>query len=727
MLALALALALAGAQAPASAQGQPTPLSPTPARPPTPPEPTPPMEPGPPAAAAEPGAPADAELPLTGPAFKLADEAYVAMDRRDYRTAVTKLEEAIRQRPDSGQLKVLLVNALEQSGNPQEAERRAAQYIAEGANYPALVAERDRLQRRLRDAAVARAQLEVLKSPDNSAARERLVRLMNSPEAPPPNPAYVAADAAYKAMARKQYDIAATRAAAAVRLQPGNRAYRLLLVNALAAAGKRTEAEAAATEALARDPGDWAMLAQRAQIRFQLDRPAEAADDDEAALRAGVPEARVRDLRLALADAAAKAGQPQRVLDALAPYAGETSYAIATRRGYAFLALGRKDEALGCFDTAIAAASPGHDKDVATAAKIGLLADLGRTKEAAELYRQALARGELATVPDLDVAYLGVRVGDDAAADQRFAKAKDEGTLTPAAALDAAYTARRLGRNQESLAYFRMAIDAANAGTLPMTKQQLFDVRRGVSEMERRWGAYGSLFYNAVGVAPAALNAPTPPEGNVLQAGFEAYYRPPVIGYRDGRIFEVFVRQFDILTNGTGGPAGFSTAQGVAGMRYKPLSDVNLVLETAGLFALGVYGRNDWMLRAYASQGQGTDLRVEDPSWWTWQVYGDYAHFFVTPQNLMAFEARAGRSFRLDRLSDHLVATPFAAIGGAYDDSLATPGALGIGPGLGLRYWFREDTYAAPRSFVDMNVQYRFKIAGDDRANGIYAGMTIAY
>jgi hypothetical protein len=320
-----------------------------------------------------------------------------------------------------------------------------------------------------------------------------------------------------------------------------------------------------------------------------------------------------------------------------------------------------------------------------------------------------------------------VRVGNDQAAEQRFNTARDDGTLTPSAALDAAYTAKRLVKNEEALAYFRTAIDAARAGTLPMTPQKLYDVRRDYAEIERRWGAYATLTYNAIGVAPATPTAPTPPNGNILQSGLEAYYRPPVIGYRDGRIFEVFVRNFLTLTDATGGPTGFSTAEGMAGARYKPFKEVNLFLETAGLFALGVYGRNDWMLRAYASQGQGTDLRVEEPSWWMWNLYGDYAHFVVTPQNVMAFEGRAGRSFRLDRVSDHLVATPYGVIGAAYDDTLATPGALGIGPGFSLRYWFRDDIYAAPRSYVDMNVQYRFRLAGDQRANGVYAGMTIAY
>jgi hypothetical protein len=669
----------------------------------------------------------DSELPLSGPAFTLADEAYKAMERKDYRAAVEKAEEAIRQRPDVGRLKVLLVTALEQSGNAQEAEKRANQFIDGGDSDPALLAERDRLRRRLRDAAVARAQMEVLRSPDDQSARNRLIKLLAEPATPPPNPAYVAADAAYKAMARQEYNLAATRAADAVRLQPSNMEYRRLLVTALASAGRLAEADQAASDALTRDPNDWAMLLERANVRMRENRPAEAADDDQAALSAGVPSNRVRDVRLALAEAASTAGQPQRVLDALEPYADERSYAIASRRGFAYLALGKNEEALASFDTAVAAASPGHERDVATAAKIGVLADLARKKQATDLLAQALASNELATLSDLDVAYLGLRVGSDQVAEARFNKARDDGTLTPSAALDAAYTAKRLVKNDESLAYFRTAIDAARAGTLPMAPQRLYDLRRDYAEIERRWGAYATLTYNAIGVAPATPTAPTPPAGNILQSGFEAYYRPPGIGYRDGRIFEVFARNFVTLTDATGGPTGFSTAEGMAGARYKPFSEVNLILETAGLFALGVYGRNDWMLRAYASQGQGTDLRVEEPSWWMWNVYGDYAHFVVTPQNLMAFEARAGRSFRLDRVSDHLVATPYGVIGAAYDDTLATPGALGIGPGFRLRYWFRDDTYAAPRSFVDMNVQYRVRLAGDDRAGGVYAGLTIGY
>src|SRR5919107_1320170 len=107
---------------------------------------------------------------------------------------------------------------------------------------------------------------------------------------------------------------------------------------------------------------------------------------------------------------------------------------------------------------------------------------------------------------------------------------------------------------------------------------------------------------------------------------------------------------------------------------------------------LGETARHDTLLRVAFSEGRGTDLRVDTPSWWMWQVYGEAGRYVENPQTVASFEARAGRSFRLDRISRRLVATPFLALTGGYDSLLATPEAVGAGPGVNLRYWFREDT-----------------------------------
>jgi len=86
-----------------------------------------------------------------------------------------------------------------------------------------------------------------------------------------------------------------------------------------------------------------------------------------------------------------------------------------------------------------------------------------------------------------------------------------------------------------------------------------------------------------------------------------------------------------------------------------------------------------------------------------------------------------GRSYRLGNPLDRLVVTPFLAVGGGYDNSMETPRALGAGPGTSFRLWFREDADHAPMSYLDANLQYRFKLAGDDRAEGVFASMMLAW
>ena len=297
------------------------------------------------------------------------------------------------------------------------------------------------------------------------------------------------------------------------------------------------------------------------------------------------------------------------------------------------LALGKNDEALTAFDAAIATAEPGRERDVVTAAKIGVLANLGQRRQAAELF-DTVARPERAHHPARPRRRLSGRArGQRRGRPRPLRQGAGGWRAHTSAALDAAYVSKRLAQNEQALAYFRDAIDATVGGTMRMPAQKLFDVRREVAEIERQWGAYTTLNYNAVGVAPATPLAPPPATGNVLQAGFEAYWRPPVIGYRNGRIVELFARTFQTLADASGGPTGTSTQQGAVGARWKPLSDINLILEGARLFALGTYGRNDWLTRVAASHGEGTDLRVEQANWT--MVAGLRAstdHFYQTPQ-----------------------------------------------------------------------------------------------
>ncbi|WP_446697865.1 NfrA family protein, partial [Achromobacter insolitus] len=186
-----------------------------------------------------------------------------------------------------------------------------------------------------------------------------------------------------------------------------------------------------------------------------------------------------------------------------------------------------------------------------------------------------------------------------------------------------------------------------------------------------------------------------------------------------------------------------------------------------------------WM--SYVTYGyyQGRELRVDVPSWLTIEGYAQagyawddnsarYTAYSVDSkgqrqqelgsssgrlkrdQAFLSGELRVGRSFRATSISDKLVLFPYAVIGAdwlwqksvAKLDDLAGYGSqsvvlsdhdsswsLGVGPGFNVRYWFREDHYNAPRSYLDFGVQYRASLGGgeSDRAKGWFMNMTLSY
>jgi tetratricopeptide (TPR) repeat protein len=542
-------------------------------------------------------------------------------------------------------------------------------------------------------------------------------------------PGYADGTEAYAALAKRDYPRAEAAARRAVAADPDNRGYRLLLMQVLTARGKYAEAEQIASYLLARSPRDATLLVQRGGLRLSAKDYTGAIRDYRAALASGnLPVSQYRAVRLSLADAALAAKQPEIALATLKPMANERSYDVQARLGYAYLALEDKESALAAFSEAAVYATTAQQRRTMLSARIGVLVQLGRKDEAKQIFLEAYNRGELRGMKAVDLAVLAGQVGEDQIAYDYFTEADAKWQLRGTTLIDAAYNARRTYHNNEAIGYFKRAIDEHREGKLPMDPQYLFGLRREVAELSRTWGAYLSASYgSSAGIAPSSPLAPLPISANrALGIGGEIYWRPPGIGYRDGAIFELFVRGYGTAYS-EGGGAGWDTVQGSVGARWKPIKDQNLIFETAYLFPVGQAARQDWLLRAAYSKGEGTDLRVDVPHWRTWQIYADYNYFAMSGQTVSSFEARYGESFRLDAISNRLVLWPFLAIGGSYDNSVDTPFALGAGPGATLRYWFREDEYTAPMSYLDLTLQYRFKLAGDDRAEGIFAGAFLSY
>jgi Flp pilus assembly protein TadD len=367
-----------------------------------------------------------------------------------------------------------------------------------------------------------------------------------------------------------------------------------------------------------------------------------------------------------------------------------------------------------------------QSEHLSLSSELSLLLQLDRKPVARERYAAAAQKGVFKNQPDTNIAYLAVLVGDDASALAAFNRAAQEGTLPDTATQDAAYAAGRLGENNQALRYFKQSIQVADAGNSALTPQQLFNTRREVADRSRTWGANTSLTYR--GISPSALAATQAGASNdSLQGGAEVWWRP--MGYGDGRTLEVYGGLSETLTSKAGYPTGAESLQGALGVRVKPLADINLVLALERRIALGSKSVSDWLPRVAYSANHGTDLRVDEKSWTTSSVYAEVGRYIHQRQTYATFEGQVGRSFRLDAISPKLVVFPHAVLGADYNSGFSTnaKSAIGAGVGVNLRHWFNEDKYNAPRSYLDVSLQYRGRISGDDRAKGVFLRATLSY
>ncbi|NAT18337.1 bacteriophage N4 adsorption protein A, partial [Pseudomonas syringae pv. actinidifoliorum] len=251
-------------------------------------------------------------LPLTGPAYAIANEAYMAYNRKDYDLAIAKAREALRQRGDAEQLRDLIALAERDKYRRDHPQRfpkaRVKPGYVEGNQALRAYAKRDY------DGSANHARKAIAQAPKNLDYRMMLIEALqrqqrldqaqvainDAEQAVGPQPvltrrrqaiqeqvAVNKAAAGYKALARGDNETAVSEARDAVRSFPKQMAYRKLLVSALIAQGQYAEARSAATEALALNGNDATLLAQRGQLRQRLGDRDGARQDFAQALAVG--------------------------------------------------------------------------------------------------------------------------------------------------------------------------------------------------------------------------------------------------------------------------------------------------------------------------------------------------------------------------------------------------------------------------------------------------------
>ena len=637
---------------------------------------------------------------------------YKALEAGEVRAAIAHGTEAVRLAPENSTLQLVLAHALLRDNRHADAERVAGAAIALLPQSAAALAMRGVARQGLARPAEAQADIErALQQTGLDAAAQRQLRL-------------VAADVALAQGDGQR---------AMVLLQPlpqddGEAAPRREF------ARQRIAGNGAASYAL-RPPGIDCSRAQPAQgctlnagaaplVPGFANATAAYRALEERDVERALAQARLatqaapgrRDWQVMHMNAALAAGQPAEAEQAAtAALALGTDATVLAQRSAIRRSLGNEAGADADAEAALQAGPLPADR------VIQLLLDLGRKREA----RQKLSEAPPPATPaaSLDRAYLSSRVGDDEAARQAFARADAGGALPPRALLDAGYTAMRSHEDQEAVGYFRRAVDAVNGLELQMAPQMVYDTRRAIADVSRKWGVLASLTLRngggiQPGVGPVGAGGP-----RVTQSGVEAYYRP--WGFRNGRFVEVFARGFATLDHQNGGATGSDSFQGGVGVRWKPLTAHNLVLSMSRVFGPKV--TEDWLAQAGYSWDYGTDLRVDRSSWWTARISAEVGRYLDARSYYGVAQAMVGRSYLVGG-DGRTVLFPHGFVGVEHssNDPVAQTSA-GAGPGVSLRRWFREDAYSAPRSYWDVTLQYRGRLSGDDRMRGLFVNGLLSY
>lgn len=485
------------------------------------------------------------------------------------------------------------------------------------------------------------------------------------------------------------------RALSAFRQAPESVWLGLILLELEMQRGLLDEAQALATDLVKRFANERQVWAQRGYLMFMLQDYKQAqADFTEALLFQKWTPEQVRNLQLALANSGLAADDPQAALAALAPIRKLQHADIQLCLSKALLATGDRAGAATAAAVAKKSATTGDELDEAE-----LL-----------LHAAATAVANPSAEKELNNGYTFLSQHDDAAGLAAFQHAFAMGTGKAPHYADAAYAAKRLADNKLSIQLFRESLDR-NRAEYAFDAQRTFGFRREIEVMDRMWGAYLGTPYQA-----GALD--------VLQGGLEIYFQPPKIGYRNGKTLQFFARGLENFRNGPGGPTGLQTLQASMGVRYKPFMTQNLIVTLERLIALGGASLGDWLLRLGYSVGGGTDLSVVRANWLTWQVFGEGAYLVAAERFLLSGEAHYGVTLPLSRAS-RLTFNGYPLVAADYDSLASTPFAPAGGAGVGLRYWFREDEYHSPASWLDFHVQYRF--ASAERAHGVLIRTLIAF
>jgi tetratricopeptide (TPR) repeat protein len=619
--------------------------------------------------------------PLSGKAYQLADQAYKALNDGDLDIADKATNEALSISPDHPQLLGIKKQIL--------SLRQNLAYKLADEGYKAVEAGD------LEKADMAARKALAIK-PDHPEIKKLYAYVQKLFE----QRALRIADKAYKEVADGNLDKANELTQEALKLQPENPQILALLAQVQIMQNEDEAAARTLDKALAIRPGYARVLGMRGFLLISQGNNAGAKADFIDALKSGeLTQEEGGNVAMGLADLYGKEGKYQEAINILQPFVE-----------------GGNDRIIS--------------KWQANLIHLGTLPDTKTLIHSPEVKYALTTR-----------AYKELRVEQYGNTLELFLAAENMGGLTALQYGDAGYAARRSIENEHAVRLFMKAIDRAlsdPAEINSLSPREIFGLRRAIDDLKRDWGFIGStVLAHGGGTTTGGSGASGPNQGTFLptvsgpdafvQMSGQVYYQPPVIGYRDGRQFQLILSSFMNLNDGNGGPIGGKTGQGAVGARWKPLRNHNLILTAERLFAMGHLALNDWLLRIGYSYDHGVDIKPYLKDWSYRRLFAETAFLTDADRSISNIEARWGHVFRFSN-PKYLTFIPHILFSADYDtDSLQRLNA-GLGFGASLRLWFRETIYRAPASFLDLTVQYKFGLVEDaTRQDGVFGRLTLWY
>ncbi len=333
--------------------------------------------------------------------------------------------------------------------------------------------------------------------------------------------------------------------------------------------------------------------------------------------------------------------------------------------------------------------------------QIYITMSLGELDKAEQLF-QSLPTRDLHDANLLSLGgYLAIAREDAHAAIERFDESLALRPNQPAVHEDLAYQLLKTYQNKRASQQFKIVVQGLNKRHLDLVEE---DKKRRI---QRQLKIIDYPFWVLASNSVSPVSDETQNVGSVLGiassspfGSIEAGWRPPIIGYRNGQVFE-FITRFQWNNEAASLTPDDDSTQAILGVRFKPFERHNLKLGLERFFGVGDNTQDNWLgrimwsytkgndfLPLYTKTAKGIQSTTGQPYY---SLYVEVAQFLENEANTLAYgDGRIGYTFNI---GDKTILSPYVYSIGSSNWADGTPQyAVEVGAGASFKWqgWSTE-------------------------------------